>query len=71
MKHSVRPQGPFTSRPMHTAEPSKIEQSGPHAALELAEEHPHKVRGYNPYDTAAHAMDTAQKNVWQHKPKRT
>jgi hypothetical protein len=69
MKHSVRPQGPFTSRPMHTAE--LIEQTGRHLALELAEDPPQKVRGYNPYDTVAYVKDTLKSDVWQHKPKRT
>jgi hypothetical protein len=67
MKHSVRPQGPFTSRPLHTAE--LIEQTGRHLALELAEDPP--LRGYNPYDTVAHAKDILKSDVWQHKPKRT
>jgi hypothetical protein len=69
MKHSVRPQGPFTSQPPYTAE--LIEPTGRHLALELAEEHPHKVRGYNPYDTVAYAKDILKSDIWQHKPKRT
>ena len=70
MKQSVGPQGPFTSRPAHTAETSKIDQSGRYLTLELANDHPHKVRGYDPYDTVAYAKDTHRKDVWQHKPKR-
>lgn len=69
MKHSVRPQGSFTSRPRHTAE--LIEPTGRHLALELAEDLPYKVRGYDPYDNVAHAKDTLKSDVWQHKPKRT
>jgi hypothetical protein len=69
MKHSVGPQGPFTSRPTHTAE--LMEQTGRHLALELAEHPSYKVRGYNPYDTAAYANDILKSDVWRHKPKRT
>ncbi len=71
MKHSVRPQGPFTGRPTHTAEPGKIEHTGRHLNLALADDHPHRTRGYNPYDTVAYAQDTRKKNVWQNKPKRS
>jgi hypothetical protein len=69
MKHAVRPRGPFTSRPLHTAE--LIGQTGRHLALDLAEDLPHKVRGYDPYDTVAYANDALKKDVWQHKAKRT
>jgi hypothetical protein len=64
MKHSVRPQG------SHTAESGKSEQIARHRALELVDEHPFKVRGYDPYDTVAYAVDSKKKDVWQHKSKR-
>ncbi len=46
------------------------ESTGNFATLTLVDTHPHKERGYNPYDTIAHAMDTRRKDVWKHKPKR-
>jgi hypothetical protein len=71
MKNSVRPQGPFTARPSHQAESTKIEQTGRHLTLVLADDHPLKERGYNPYETIASAQQAGRKDVWQHKPKRT
>jgi hypothetical protein len=66
MKTCVRPPEPFTGGPAH--ESTKIAPTG---TLVLADEHPLKERGYNPYDTTAYAQDIGRKDVWQHKPKRT
>jgi hypothetical protein len=71
MKYLVRPQGPLTGGRTRTTEPREIEQNGRQVSLALADEHPHKVRGYNPYDTVAYAKDTRKKDVWQSKPKRS
>ena len=48
----------------------KIETTGQYVNLTLVEGHPDKARGYNPYDTIAHARDTQRKDVWRNKPKR-
>ncbi len=48
----------------------KIEDTGRYVTLKVVDEHPHKERGYNPYDTVAHALDTRRRDVWRHKPKR-
>ena len=61
----------FPGWPADGADLRKIESTGPHTTLELVDDHPHKERGYNPYDTTAHALDTRRKDVWRRKPKRT
>jgi hypothetical protein len=71
MKTSARPQGPSRGRPSHRADSGTTEQTDRHLTLALTDDHPHKERGYNPYDTTAYARDAKLKDVWQHKPKRT
>jgi hypothetical protein len=46
------------------------EWTGTFTTLTVLDTHPHKERGYNPYDTTAHAMDTRRKDVWRHRSKR-
>ena len=48
----------------------QIETTGSHTTLTLMDEQPLKERGYNPYDTVAHAVDAWRRDVWRHKPKR-
>ncbi len=48
----------------------KVEGKGRHVALTLMDEQPHTERGYNPYDTIAHARESHRLDVWRHKPKR-
>ncbi len=48
----------------------KTENTGRHVTLSLLEDRPHQERGYNPYDTIAHAREIHQRDVWRHKPKR-
>ena len=60
----------FPGWPADGADFRKIESTGSHTTLTLVNDHPHKERGYNPYDTTAHALDTRRKDVWRHKPKR-
>lgn len=60
----------FPGWPVNDADARKIETTGQYVNLTLADEQPLKERGYNPYDTAAHARDIRSKDVWRHKPKR-
>jgi hypothetical protein len=48
----------------------KVDTTGRHVTLTLMDDQPHKERGYNPYDTIAHARDIPRRDVWRHKPKR-
>jgi hypothetical protein len=60
----------FPGWPAESAGSRKIEAAGHHGGLRLMDEQPHKERGYNPYDTIAHARDIVRRDVWRHKPKR-
>jgi hypothetical protein len=48
----------------------KTEKSVHHVTLTLMDDHSHQERGYNPYDTIAHAREIHRRDVWRHKPKR-
>ena len=53
-------------------ESRKNEVMGHSLSLTLVDDaHAFKERGYNPYNTAAHARDTRQPDIWRHKPKRS
>ena len=60
----------FPGRPAEHAGARKIEATGRHRSLSLADDQAFKDRGYNPYDTIAHARDTRRPDLWRHKPKR-
>jgi len=61
----------FPGRPAESAgSRKKVETLGRHVTLALVDEQPHKERGYNPYDTIAHAREIHRLDVWRHKPKR-
>jgi hypothetical protein len=60
----------FPGWPAGSADSRQIEITGRHATLTLMDEQPYKERGYNPYDTVAHALDTRRRDIWRHKPKR-
>ena len=60
----------FPGWPAENAGSRKIEAKERETTLTLMDEHPHKERGYNPYDTVAHARDTRPRDIWRHKPKR-
>ena len=60
----------FPGWPAESGDAREIETTGQYVNLTLVDEHPHKERGYNPYDTVAHARDTRRKDIWRHKPKR-
>ena len=62
MNHSGRF---FPGWPADDKDARKAETTGQYVNLTLVDGHPDKERGYNPYDTVAHARD-----VWRHKPKR-
>jgi hypothetical protein len=66
MKHSGKF---FPGWPAESAGSRKTETTGRHVTLALMDEQPHKVRGYNPYDTISHAR-AVRGDVWRHKPKR-
>jgi hypothetical protein len=71
MKHSAKF---FPGWPAESAGARKTEQNtertGRHVTLSLLEDRPHQERGYNPYNTIAHAREIHQRDVWRHKPKR-
>ena len=56
--------------PVDGAGARKTEQSVRHVTLTLVDDRSHQERGYNPYDTIAHAREIHQRDVWRHKPKR-
>jgi hypothetical protein len=60
----------FPGCPAESGESRESETTGRYTTLTLMDEHPHKERGYNPYDTVAHAAGT-RRDVWRQKPKRT
>ena len=60
----------FPGWPAESTGSRKVETSGHHVTLTLMDDQPHKERGYNPYDTIAHARDIQRLDVWRHKPKR-
>jgi hypothetical protein len=60
----------FPGWPAQSAGSRKVETAGHHITLTLMDDQPHKERGYNPYDTIAHARDIHRSDVWRHKPKR-
>jgi hypothetical protein len=60
----------FPGEPAGSEGTRKIDSTGRYVTLTLTDEHPHKVRGYNPYDTVAHALDARKRDVWRNKPKR-
>jgi hypothetical protein len=51
-------------------EPRKVDATGRHRTLALVDDQSFKDRGYNPYDTIAHARDTRRPDIWRGKPKR-
>ena len=59
----------FPGWPADSAGSRKVDTSR-HVTLTLMDDQPHKERGYNPYDTIAHARDIHRRDVWRHKPKR-
>jgi hypothetical protein len=67
MKHSGKF---FPGWPAESAGARQAETTGRHVTLTLMDEKPHKERGYNPYNTIAHARDIGRQDVWQNKPKR-
>ncbi len=66
MKHSGKF---FPGWPAERERTGKAEATGRHVTLTLMDEQPHKVRGYNPYDTIAHAR-AVRGDAWGNKPKR-
>jgi hypothetical protein len=48
----------------------KTEKTSRHVNLTLVDDRSHQERGYNPYDTIAHAREIHRLDVWRHKPKR-
>ena len=60
----------FPGSPADDGDALKIETTGQYVNLTVVDTHPDKERGYDPYDTLAHARDTKRKDVWRHKPKR-
>jgi hypothetical protein len=60
----------FPGRPAEHAGSRKVEAVGRHLTLTLVDEQAFKERGYNPYDTIAHARETRRPDIWRHKPKR-
>jgi len=62
----------FPGSPADDGDPLKTATTGQYVNLKVVDPHPHKERGYDPYDTAvAHAPpDTRRKDIWRHKPKR-
>lgn len=59
----------FPGSPADDGDSRKIETTGQYVNLTVVDEHPHKERGYNPYDSG-HARVTPRRDVWRHKPKR-
>jgi len=47
-----------------------VDTVGHELALSLAENHPQKERGYNPYNSTSPAAITPLHDIWRHKPKR-
>jgi hypothetical protein len=60
----------FPGTPADQMEPRKVDATGRHRTLTLVDDQSFKDRGYNPYDTIAHARDTRRPDMWRHKPKR-
>ncbi|MGH8211089.1 MAG: hypothetical protein ACREU6_16135 [Steroidobacteraceae bacterium] len=58
MKHSER------------AESRKSAAMERQITLALVDDHPLKERGYNPYNTIAHAGNSRERDVWRNTPKR-
>jgi hypothetical protein len=56
--------------PTDSAGARKTEKTSRHVTLTLVDDRSHQERGYNPYDTIAHAREIHQRDVWRHKPKR-
>lgn len=52
-------------------EPRRIETTGRYLTLSVADDREYRERGYNPYDTVAHARDARHHDVWRNKPKRS
>jgi hypothetical protein len=60
----------FPGRPAEQVKSRDIETTGRHLTLALEDDYAFKERGYNPYDTIAHARDMRRPDIWRHKPKR-
>jgi hypothetical protein len=56
--------------PADSAGARRTEKTSRHVTLALVDDHSHQERGYNPYDTIAHAREIHRRDVWRHKPKR-
>jgi hypothetical protein len=58
----------FPGRPGEPLDSRRVNRQG--ITLALEDDQAFKERGYNPYDTTAHARDMRRGDIWRHKPKR-